>query len=38
MKVYKFFPFVTVKITSLIENISKITIPKVQKARYNHNR
>lgn len=38
MKLYEFFPSLTVKRTSLIENISKITIPKVQKARYNHNR
>lgn len=38
MKLSEFFPSAAVKITSLIENISKITIPKVQKARYNHNR
>lgn len=38
MKLHKLFPSFAVKIPSLSENISKITIPEVQQGRYNHNR
>ena len=38
MKLYELFPSVTVKVTSLIEHVSKMTIPEVQKGRYTHNR